>query len=68
MRAIAKVVEDPPNFKAATRNWNNKVHCGGHDLGGEQTRRPEHKEMAAAPRITPVQKSLYGIVVECRAI
>ena len=66
MRAIAKVVEDPPDPKAATENWTNKMHCGGSDLGGEQTQRPEHKGMAAASRITPVQKSLYGTVVECR--
>ena len=66
MRAIAKVVENPPNPKAATQGGSTKMHCGGNDLGGEQTRRPEHERMAAASRTIPIQKSLYGSLVECR--
>ena len=43
MRTIAKGVENPPNPKAATQGESNKMHCGGNDLGGEQTRGPEHE-------------------------
>jgi len=30
-----------------------KVCCGRSDLGGEQTWRPEHKEITAAPKNLP---------------
>src|SRR5215468_9863295 len=40
---------------------------GRSDLGGEQTQRPEHERMSAAPRRTPVQKSPYGMCACCRA-
>jgi hypothetical protein len=33
---------------------------GRSDLGGEQTWRPEHKGMSAAPKKLSVRKSLYG--------
>jgi hypothetical protein len=38
---------------------------GRNDPGGKQTWRPEHKEMAAAPKV-PVQKSLYGFSPNCQ--
>jgi len=41
---------------------------GRSDLGGEQTQRPEHERMSAAPRRTPVQKSPYGMCACCRAV
>jgi hypothetical protein len=30
-----------------------REHSGGNDLGGEQTRRPEHKEMSATSKNMP---------------
>jgi hypothetical protein len=32
-------------------------HCGGNDLGGEQTWGPEHKEMTAVSKKGSVEKS-----------
>ena len=35
---------------------------GGSDLGGEQTRGPEHKGMTAAPKWCTGEKSLAGVL------
>src|SRR5262249_57327469 len=35
-------------------------HSGRSDRGGEQTCGPEHKELTAAPKLSPVLKSLHG--------
>ena len=43
-----------------------KTHCGRSDLGGEQTRRPEHERMTAAPISSPYGSRCTDTVA-CRA-
>ena len=62
LRASAKALGHPPNPTAATQGLTRTLRCGGNDLGGEQTRRPEHERMAAAPKSIPGLKSLSGIL------
>src|SRR5215510_8519295 len=43
-----------------------QTHCGRSDLGGEQTRRPEHQRMTAAPISSPYGSRCTDTVA-CRA-
>ena len=42
--------------------------CGRSDLGGEQTCRPEHKGIIAAPKSKPLLEIAVGTFVERRAV
>ena len=61
LRPKAKAMEKPPNPKAANWSSHQTLSIGGSDLGGEQTRGPEHKGMTAIPKEGPVLKSLHWV-------